>query len=582
MGSLEEPPNPEVAIPPATTLDRLLTGKLKPLGSLAITSGIIKEARAGRVHVSHLGLADDEHDLTFHGGPDKALHQYCSEHYTFWQAQYPGVETAPRFHGGGFGENLVAAGWSETNVCIGDRVRVGPPGSDTVGGEHGCLLEVSLPRQPCFKLNQRFGIRDIARRVVEVRRSGWYYRVLAEGSIAAGMEVRVVERQHPRWTIERLQYYAHADQANMPVLEELVAIEEMGMECRGMFQSRLKRLIEEQSGDGEGKRKRDVETWRRFRIAEKRRETPRISSFILEALDSQGDEATDINRGSHVRLKLPSGLIRSYSVVSGTTDRIELGIARDPHGRGASLYLCDTAQVDDVLEIGRITQGVPRAPMAAHHIMIAGGIGITAFLHCIRVFERIHFSYEVHYAVRAHDDVAFAAALRDIGPTLTLYDAARGPRLDVGHILRHRRWNSHVYVCGPPRMMDEAARLSRACGMSADEIHLEAFKPAASGDAFTADVEVEGQLLTSSSSPPPPYRRLAVGEAQTLLQVMRAAGLDVPSSCEAGNCGTCVLGLKRGRVEHRGSALTDEERETSMLSCVSRGIGHIVVEVPSW
>ncbi|KAI2857803.1 hypothetical protein CBS147343_3747 [Aspergillus niger] len=183
---------PLIPIPPPTTLQEIRTSKLRPFGP--VLSAIDKQTRPGQLYVSTTGLEDDEHDLAFHGGIDKAIHQYCADHYSYWADRFP--EARARFIPGGFGENLVADGWNEQTVCIGDRVRIGPPGSLRPGGRNGCVLEVSLPRQPCFKLNQRFGIKNFAPLTHQEAKTGWYYRVVEEGWIQEGMEIRVIHRSH--------------------------------------------------------------------------------------------------------------------------------------------------------------------------------------------------------------------------------------------------------------------------------------------------------------------------------------------------------------------------------------------------
>jgi MOSC domain-containing protein YiiM len=180
---------------------------MKPMHSLSITTGIYKLPRSSWVFCSSTGLESDEHDLTFHGGVDKAVHQYYPGHYPTWRCEYPSAEN---FDIGGFGENLVSEKMNERNVCIGDKIRVGE-----------ALLQVSLPRQPCFKLNHRFGIKDFASQTWKKSRTGWYYRVLREGYISAGNEILLVERKWPEWTIERVQEYLHRDKTNMEKLMEV-------------------------------------------------------------------------------------------------------------------------------------------------------------------------------------------------------------------------------------------------------------------------------------------------------------------------------------------------------------------------
>jgi MOSC domain-containing protein YiiM len=159
-----------ITIPPPTTLLELRTSKLKQFGT--VLSGIDKRAIDVPLYVSPTGLTDDEHDLTFHGGVDKAIHQYDHSHYAFWQLRHP--QAAAKFIAGGFGENFVAEGFTEENICIGDVVRVGPKHSTLTGGDNGSVLEVSLARQPCFKLNQRFGVKNLVPQTHQENKTGWF------------------------------------------------------------------------------------------------------------------------------------------------------------------------------------------------------------------------------------------------------------------------------------------------------------------------------------------------------------------------------------------------------------------------
>jgi MOSC domain-containing protein YiiM len=102
---------------------------------------------------------------------------------------------------------------NERNICIGDIIRVGE--------EDGVLLQVSLPRQPCFKLNHRFGIKGFAAQTWKKSRTGWYYRVLEEGWVEVGDAITLVERKYPDWTIERVQEYLHRDRENLAKLMEV-------------------------------------------------------------------------------------------------------------------------------------------------------------------------------------------------------------------------------------------------------------------------------------------------------------------------------------------------------------------------
>ena len=314
------------------------------------------------------------------------------------------------------------------------------------------------------------------------------------------------------------------------------------------------------------------DTWKDFRITGRKMETPRIVSLVLEAVNPDPDTELPL-AGAHARIKLPNGLIRSYSIAAGgdslfkVTDKFELGVALDENSRGGSRYLHETSKVGDILQVGRITTGIGFAKSASNHCFIAGGIGITAFLPLIRGMDAIHLNYKLHYAVRSTDDIPFLDRLEPHKENIVFYDKSKGERMDVKKIVKDLMWNSHLYVCGPNRMMEATKAAVEESGIPPDEVHYEAFAADISGDPFEAELSGKKSQV------------LKVGEDESLLEVLRRELPDFPSSCEVGNCGTCKITVKSGRVDHRGSALLPEEKETSMLACVSRGIGRIAIEV---
>lgn len=266
-----------------------------------------------------------------------------------------------------------------------------------------------------------------------------------------------------------------------------------------------------------------------------------------------------------MRLRLPNGLLRSYSLVSGDTHGFTLGVALDKNSRGGSRFLHEELKEGDELLVGKITEGVPTVGQASNHIFIAGGIGITAFLAHVDVYRQINFNYTLHYAVRSVAETPFKEEIEKMGGNVVVYDGSKGERMDVGAILRERMWNSFVYTCGPQKLVEEVQKVAGELGMGRDEIHYEAFQFDGSGDPF--EVEVPGGKVLQ-----------VLGE-KTLLETVREVGLELDSSCEVGNCGACRVTVKEGKVEHRGSALSDEEKaEGAMLSCVSRGVGRLLID----
>jgi MOSC domain-containing protein YiiM len=207
----------------------LRVGTARPFGPKGEPSAIDKAPVAGPLMAGAAGLAGDEHgDPRHHGGPDKALHAYPAAHYPLWRAEMP--ERAERFRPGGFGENLVVEGVAEAAICLGDRFRLG-----------GALLEVSQGRQPCWRLNVRFDRPDMARRVQETGRSGWYFRVLEPGPIEAGDIARLEARPQPRWTLGRVADLLYRDRLNRAELAAFAALPGLPPGWRRLAEARLAR-----------------------------------------------------------------------------------------------------------------------------------------------------------------------------------------------------------------------------------------------------------------------------------------------------------------------------------------------------
>src|SRR5438132_8973655 len=152
-----------------------------------IRTSIFKAPVSGRVRVAKLNLkGDQQSDLSVHGGIDKAVYAYPSEHYPFWREELPGTDLP----WGVFGENFTTKGLLEETVHIGDRLRIG-----------SAEFVVTQPRMPCFKLGIRFGRSDIVKRFLQSGRSGFYLAVLREGEVTVGDSIELLERDEHGITI---------------------------------------------------------------------------------------------------------------------------------------------------------------------------------------------------------------------------------------------------------------------------------------------------------------------------------------------------------------------------------------------
>lgn len=172
-------------------LRAVLTGTIVPFAQ-GEGSAIAKTPRTGAVRIGVLGVEGDEQaDTVHHGGPDKALHLYPFDHYARWRTDAPDhpLLGAP----GAFGENLSTEGLVEADVCIGDRFRCG-----------AALIEISQPRQPCWKQGHRMEWTTLPKLMVRESRSGWYFRVIEEGVVQAGDVLTLEARVLPDWSVKRV------------------------------------------------------------------------------------------------------------------------------------------------------------------------------------------------------------------------------------------------------------------------------------------------------------------------------------------------------------------------------------------
>jgi MOSC domain-containing protein YiiM len=176
---------------PFMTVDALLTGKPRPFRG-DDHSAIAKQPVDGPVRVTWDGFAGDAvADRVHHGGWDKAIHLYPQDHYDWWLERRPGhpLLGAP----GAFGENIASRGMTEEDICLGDRFSLGT-----------AVVEVSHGRQPCWKLDHRFGGRDVMTTIIRTARCGVYFRVIREGEAEAGGRMDLLDRPLPDWSVARL------------------------------------------------------------------------------------------------------------------------------------------------------------------------------------------------------------------------------------------------------------------------------------------------------------------------------------------------------------------------------------------
>ncbi len=172
-------------------------------------TGFYKEPRTGPHWLGYEGFRSDEQaDRKHHGGPEKAVCVYSAEHYPYWQETLD----MPDLPHGAFGENLTIQGLLETEVCIGDHFSLGE-----------AEVQVSQPRQPCWKLARRWQVKDLTARVEKTGLTGFYFRVIRHGHVQPGDVLRLVDRPFPQWTIQRCNEIMHHSKQDTAAAGELAS-----------------------------------------------------------------------------------------------------------------------------------------------------------------------------------------------------------------------------------------------------------------------------------------------------------------------------------------------------------------------
>lgn len=270
--------------------------------------------------------------------------------------------------------------------------------------------------------------------------------------------------------------------------------------------------------------------------------------------------------GAHIDVHVNDHTIRQYSLCSSPSETgfYRLGILKDPKSRGGSIAIHDELQAGDTITITEPNNLFPLEMTAEHSILAGGGIGITPMVAMAHALKAAGKSFDLHYCVREHENVAFLDELqREFGDSLKLHcddldDAQRlNPAVDFGEAAP----DTHLYTCGPSGFMDWVMDSAREIGFDDSNIHCEYFNVEidSSGEAFTVIAEQSGKTIP-------------VSESQTIVQALADAGIKVEVSCEQGICGTCICDVIEGVPDHRDQFLTDEEKADNdqIAVCCSR------------
>jgi phthalate 4,5-dioxygenase reductase subunit len=307
-----------------------------------------------------------------------------------------------------------------------------------------------------------------------------------------------------------------------------------------------------------------------IRVAAAGKVAAEIHAFELR--DPAGAKLPEFTAGAHLTVRSPNGSLRKYSLCNDPIerDRYVIAVKRDPLGRGGSVDLVDHARAGDTIHVSAPRNAFELSAKAASFILIAGGIGITPLLAMARQLAREGRRFKLYYLTRSREHAAFLDVLEGpgfAGQVIVHHDGGNAERaFDLWPVLE-KPTGAHVYCCGP-RPLLEAVR-DMTGHWSPASIHFESFNDAAASQR-PEDTPFEVELARSGG-------RFVVPPGASILEVMRAHGRDAPSSCESGTCGTCRTTLLAGEADHRDLVLTDDEKATQIMICVSRAKSPAIV-----
>ncbi|MBB2961447.1 PDR/VanB family oxidoreductase [Methylobacterium sp. R2-1] len=266
--------------------------------------------------------------------------------------------------------------------------------------------------------------------------------------------------------------------------------------------------------------------------------------------------------GAHVDLRLPDGKVRQYSLCGDPDDRAHyaMAIKREADGRGGSLWAHANLTEGGLAHVSSPRNNFPLAD-GTRHVFVAGGIGITPFVAMARALAAVGGDFILHFCARSAAEAPLLDELRIVcGDRLQLWFSGAGRRFEPA-LIGPPTPGTHLYACGPQRLVDAVQAAADAGGWAPDRVHIERFaatldenyKP----EPFDARIASTGEVLH-------------VPADRSLLDVLRENGFPVASSCEIGTCGSCECGYRDGTVIHRDQVLPLGRRQDRMMPCVSR------------
>ena len=312
----------------------------------------------------------------------------------------------------------------------------------------------------------------------------------------------------------------------------------------------------------------------RVRVAAKTVEATDICSFELVSTD--GRTLPAFSAGSHVDVHVPGGLIRQYSLCNDSTEshRYLIGVLNDPASRGGSRAMHEALHEGDEIVISAPKNHFQLVHEAHRSVLLAGGIGITPILCMAERLATTGAEFEMHYCTRSPTRTAFKRRIESSAFASRVRfhfdDGDAAQKLDVAALLAAPASGTVLYVCGPKGFMDWVLGTARANGWPETQLRFEFF----AAEVVTRDADASFEVKLASSG-----KVVVVPSDKTVAQALLEAGVEVPTSCEQGVCGTCLTRVIAGEPDHRDMFLTPAEQQANdqFTPCCSRAKSPMLV-----
>ena len=316
----------------------------------------------------------------------------------------------------------------------------------------------------------------------------------------------------------------------------------------------------------------DIPDSEMMRLRVERAEPLAEGIFSFELQHPEGADLPEFTSGAHLTVRVPNGMLRKYSLCNDPSerDRYVIGVRREAEGRGGSVSLVDGTKAGDELLVTPPRNDFKLVKSAAGYIFIAGGIGITPIMSMIRHLKGTGGGrFKLYYLTRNPGMTAFREELGgpDFRGQVTIHHDGGDPAraFDLWPVFEQPK-GQQIYCCGPRALMESVRDMTGHWSSSA--VHFEAFNEPPR--VTPEDHPFKVRLARSGDV-------IEVPVGVTILEALRAHGVQVPSSCESGTCDTCRTRLLEGEADHRDLVLAEHEKDEFIMVCVSRARSEEIV-----